>query len=57
MTRGDVASQDRSKRVASVLARAATLSDELKGTIQELEQILRRPDEELEPPRALREGE
>lgn len=35
------ASQDRTVRVASVLARATTLSDELRATIGELEKILR----------------
>jgi len=49
---------DRSeKRVASVLSRATALSEELSDTIAELEAILRRPDEDLEPYEPPRKGE
>lgn len=39
---------DRAERVASVLARATALSEELRTTIKELEVVLRREDDELE---------
>lgn len=39
-------SPDRAERVASVLARAGTLSDELRSTIKDLEIILRTGEEE-----------
>lgn len=39
---------DRTDRVASVLSRAAALSDELRGTIRELEKILRSGEDERE---------
>lgn len=48
---------ERTERVASVLARAAALSDELRATIKDLEQILSRKDEELENNEQPREGE
>lgn len=48
---------ERTERVASVLARAAALSDELRSTIRDLEQILSRKDEELESNEQPREGE
>lgn len=50
-------SADRSERVTAVLVRAAALSDELRTTIQELERILRRPDEELESIKPTGKGE
>lgn len=37
---------DRESRVAAVLARATALSEELKGSIQELSEILRSESEE-----------
>lgn len=38
-------SVNKSERVSAVLVRAAALSDELRSTIEELQQILRREDE------------
>lgn len=48
---------EKEERVNSVLARATTLSDELRATLGELEIILQREDSELEPSNQPGKGE
>lgn len=48
---GASATKDRTLRVATVLARATSLSEELRGTIRELEAILRNREDEQESDR------